>query len=136
MGKTNTKYSMLLAFGFMCSSVTACAEDESPQADPDQAALHIDEQVRQARQQLATRLAIDADEITEETVRVVQWRSGAAGCPDPDMSYTMAIQPGVMILLRAGDELHRYHSGRNGVPFYCPADRAEAPAMGAGEEVM
>ena len=136
MGQTRTKYSMLLAFGFMCSSVTACAEEASPQADRDQGALHIDEQVRQARQQLATRLDIDANEITEDTVRVVQWRSGAAGCPDPDMSYTMAIQPGVLIMLRAGDKIHRYHSGRSGVPFYCPANRAEAPAMGPGEEVM
>jgi len=93
-------------------------------------------QVSKAKEDLATRLSVDTSAITEESVRLVQWRSGAKGCPNPEMSYTMAIQPGWLILLNVNGETYRYHAGRNGLPFYCPADRAEAPAMGLGEEVM
>jgi hypothetical protein len=128
---------MLLAIGFMCCSVSACAQEEQPaQQRKANDAMHIDEQIAWVYKDLAARLNVDASDISEETVRVVNWRSGAAGCPNPDMSYTMVITPGVLFLLRVDDDLHRYHSGANGKPFYCPADRAEAPAMGPGEEVM
>lgn len=127
----------LLVVGILCSSVSACAEEEQ-HADLSNAdvAMHVDEQIAWIYKDLAARLDVDVGEISEETVRVVYWRSGAAGCPNPDMSYTMAITPGVLFLLRVDDELHRYHSGADGKPFYCPADRAEAPALGQGEEVM
>jgi len=137
MGRAKTKCLMPLAIGCMCYSVSACAEEEQPAEQfNSNDAMHVDEQIAWIYTDLAARLDVDANEITEETVRVVNWRSGAAGCPDPDMSYTMPINPGVLFLLRVDDDLHRYHSGANGKPFYCPADRAEAPAMGQGEEVM
>ena len=128
---------MPLVIGFMCYSVTACAQEEQHAKQfKSNDAMHVDEQIAWIHKDLAARLDVEASEITEETVRVVSWRSGAAGGPDGDMSYTMAITPGVLFLLRVGDELHRYHSGANGKPFYCPADRAEAPALGQGDEVM
>ena len=52
------------------------------------------------------------------------------------MNYTMGIVPGVQILLKADDEVHRYHAGVGREPFYCPAERAEAPAFGQGKEAM
>ncbi len=137
MGRPRTRYVMPLAIGFMCYSVSACAQTEqhANQLNSNDA-MHVDEQIVWIYTDLAARLDVDTSDISEDTVRVVQWQSGAAGCPDPDMSYTMAITPGVLFLLRVGDDLHRYHSGANGKPFYCPADRAEAPAMGPGAEVM
>ena len=50
--------------------------------------------------------------------------------------YTMAIVPGVLILLRADGEVYRYHARRNGTPFYCPTDRVEAPVSGQGQELI
>lgn len=98
--------------------------------------MSIDEQVLSARKALADRLQVDLAEIEVETARGVHWSSGAAGCPEPGMSYTMAIVPGVLILLKANGVTHRYHAGRNREPFYCPSARAEAPVYGQGEEVM
>jgi len=98
--------------------------------------MNMDEQVAAAKQDLAQQLGTKADEIVVDTVRTVHWRSGAAGCPKPGMSYTMAIVPGVLIMLRADGDVYRYHAGRGRPPFYCPAGRAEAPVYGQGEEVM
>lgn len=98
--------------------------------------IGIDHQLSLAKQDLAARLKIEVSDIEVETVRNVQWRSGAAGCPQPGMSYTMAIVPGVLIVLKANGEIYRYHGGVNLEPFYCPAERAEAPAYGMGEEAM
>ena len=137
MGRPNTNYLILLALGSLCSSVAACAADEL-QTETNNAnnPMPIDKQISWVHKDLAARLDIDSSEIMVETARAVHWRSGAAGCPDPNMSYTMAIVPGVLFILKVGDEIHRYHSGRDGRPFYCPADRAEAPALGQGAEIM
>ena len=98
--------------------------------------MDVDKQASMARQDLAQRLGIDQDQIDVETVRHVQWRSGATGCPEPGKSYSMAIVPGVLILLRSGGQVYRFHARRNGTPFYCPANRAEEPVFGQGAEAM
>ena len=129
----------LLTVFTICVSLgcfVACAEDAQTQDNTRSKPMHIDDQVAEAKQDLAERLNVASSSIKEHTVRIVQWKSGARGCPDPNMSYTMVIVPGALIVFAVGDDVHRYHSGRDGVPFYCPADRAEAPAMGPGEEVM
>ena len=97
---------------------------------------NVDEQLASAKEDLASRLNVDEDKIEVESVRHVHWRNGAAGCPDPKMSYTMAIVPGVQILLGANGQVHRYHARGNGMPFFCPANRAEAPSLGPGGEAM
>ncbi len=135
MVRRKSKTLTLLAMGLLIN-VSACAEAEQTEISNKKTPLPIGAQVAQAKQDLAARLNVDISAISEEAVRVVHWRSGARGCPDAEMSYTMAIQPGMLILLRADGEIYRYHAGRSGVPFYCPADRAEAPALGQGEEVM
>lgn len=96
----------------------------------------VDEQLLVAKEDLARRFGIDAGEIEVKTVRHVHWRSGPTGCPDPGMSYTMAVVPGVQILLRVVGKVYRDHARRNGTSSYCPADRAEAPVLGQGEEAM
>ena len=138
MFRRNTKSLTVLTLGTLIA-LFGCNEDKeagSAATLTPVTTLPIAEQVMRAKQDLATRLDVDVATIGEESVRVVHWRSGAKGCPDPEMSYTMAITPGAQILLSVDDEFHRYHSGPDGVPFYCPADRAEAPALGQGDDVM
>lgn len=120
------------AFLALVIGTAACA---SPQTTSDPA-LDIDQQVSIARKGLATRLGVKPDEIFVAAARVVHWQSGAIGCPKPGMNYTMAIVPGVQILLKHDDVIYRYHAERHRHPFFCPADRAEAPAFGQGEEAM
>ena len=63
----------------------------------------------------------------------VTWRSGALGCPRPEMSYTQALVPGILIILKAHDTVYRYHSKLAGQPFYCPRKRVEKPMPLEGE---
>ena len=140
----------IIAVGAICSGIAACAESEQASAvitadlAPTQSKPEtsegepesVDEQLIFAKEELASRLGDDAGKIELVSVRHVQWRSGAIGCPAHGMAYTMAIVPGVQILLRADGEVHRYHARDKQMPFYCPADRAEAAEFGQGEEAM
>jgi hypothetical protein len=99
-------------------------------------AMAIDEQMTFAKTDLAERLQVDVGDVQVLAARVVQWRSGAMGCPKPGMNYTMAIVPGVQVLLMVDRQIHHYHGGIGREPFYCPANRAEEPVQGSAEEAM
>ncbi len=90
--------------------------------------MSLNQQISFSKKDLAQRLGIEPDAITLSGARQVNWRSGALGCPAPGMSYTQALVPGILILLKAGDEAFGYHAKSDGKPFYCPRERVEVPA--------
>jgi hypothetical protein len=96
----------------------------------------LGQQVSAAVADLADSAGIATDAITVREARTVNWGSGAVGCPKEGMNYTQAIVPGVLLLLEADGKIYRYHGRSGGAPFYCPDDRAQAPAYGQGEEFM
>lgn len=98
--------------------------------------LSTDEQIEQAILDLANRTGVAVDAITVKEARAVQWGSGAMGCPKPGMNYTQALIPGMRVLLEADGTIYYYHGDRKNSLFFCPADRAEAPVYGRGQEVM
>ena len=58
-------------------------------------------------------------DVDSEAVRVVQaaqvtWNDGSLGCPEPGMSYTMALVEGFHVILEAGDEELDYRVSANG----------------------
>ena len=93
-------------------------------------------QVSGAVADLSARTGIAADAIVVSEARVVQWGSGAVGCPKEGMNYTQAIVPGVLVILEADGEFYRYHGRSEAELVYCPDERAEEPAYGQGEEFM
>jgi len=96
----------------------------------------LDQKVSAAVADLSERTGIAADDITVTKASVVNWGSSAVGCPRVGMNYTQAIVPGVLLLLEAGGKTYRYHGDSKSTLFYCPDDRAEAPAYGSGQEFM
>jgi len=108
--------------------------DMSRKFPPD--SISLEEQVSGAVADLATRTSVAANAITISQARSVNWGSGAVGCPKEGMNYTQAIVPGVLLLLVANDTVYRYHGQTGRSLFFCPDDRAEAPAYGPGEEFM
>ena len=96
----------------------------------------MDQQVSDAIADLAVRTNIETDTITVKQARAVTWGSSAVGCPEKGMNYTQAIVPGVLLFLEADGTLYRYHGSTGSSLFYCPDDRAEAPAYGPGQEIM
>ena len=98
--------------------------------------ISMDQQITGAMKDLADRIGGATDDITVKDARSVQWGSGAMGCPKPGMNYTQALVPGIRLLLEANDTIYYYHGEMGKSLFYCPAERAKAPAYGQGAEVM
>ena len=98
--------------------------------------ISMDQQITGAKKDLVDRIGVAADVITVKDARSVQWGSGAMGCPKPGMNYTQALVPGVRLLLEANGTIYYYHGGTGKSLFYCPAERAKAPAYGQGSEVI
>jgi hypothetical protein len=76
-------------------------------------------QVNVAKEDLATRLNILAENIEIVKVEYVTWPNGALGCPQPDMVYTQVLQDGLKIQLRVDGIIYNYHSGGSRDPFLC-----------------
>ena len=68
---------------------------------------------------LAERQGVDPATITVISDEDVTWRSGAIGCPDPDMMYTQALVPGTRIILELDGTRYEYHSGGPRSIFLC-----------------
>jgi hypothetical protein len=98
------------------------------------AKMTMREQVAHAIVDLANSRGVEPETIVVVNARPVTWRSGAIGCPQPGMSYTEALVPGVSILLRSGEEISAYHAVVGGEPFPCPLDRVELPVYGEGSD--
>lgn len=77
------------------------------------------ELVNWAKQDLADRLGVQSEDIVLLVEKNVTWRDGSLGCPREGMMYTQALVNGTLIVLRVGDTLYQYHSGKGRPPFYC-----------------
>ena len=78
---------------------------------------------RLAAETLAGELTINVNEIEVDTVRAVEWRDTSIGCPQPGMSYTQALVPGVRVILEHGGELYHYHGTAADNLSYCENPR-------------
>ena len=96
----------------------------------------LEQQLAAALADLASHTGVAADAIAVSRASIVNWGSGAIGCPEEGRAYTQAIVPGILLLLEADGVTYRYHGRATGNAFHCPDDRAEAPALGPGKEFM
>ncbi len=87
----------------------------------------LEEIVEQARRDLAARLGRAVAEIRVVEARAVTWPDSSLGCPEPGRMYLQVLTPGYRVILEAGGQRYAYHAGRQGPPFLCPPDRAQAP---------
>jgi hypothetical protein len=62
----------------------------------------------------AERSGVDPDAIDVISSEAVTWNDGSLGCPEPGMSYTMALVDGYQLILRAGDEELDYRATEGG----------------------
>jgi hypothetical protein len=84
---------------------------------------------------LAERLTTDVDQIDVVEVRAMVWPDGSLGCPEPGVAYIQVQREGLLIRLRAGQRVYRYHSGAGRPPFLCehpdvPEDIPPSPGLG------
>ncbi len=69
---------------------------------------------------LASRLGVDASDVTLRSHEDVTWRDGSLGCPVPGMMYTQALVAGSRIVLEAAGRTYEYHAAAGGPFFHCP----------------
>ncbi|HEY3313528.1 MAG TPA: hypothetical protein VGK00_17955 [Anaerolineales bacterium] len=79
----------------------------------------MDALVKAAMQDLAMRLSVRLDQITLVEASQVTWPDASLGCPRPGMMYAQVLIPGFRIVLKVGDQLYEYHSGRGGELTTC-----------------
>jgi hypothetical protein len=75
--------------------------------------------VARARDDLARRTGLPADQIVVVRVEAVEWRDASLGLPEPGRMYAQVITPGWRIVLLAGQRLAEYHTDHRRV---VPAD--------------
>lgn len=136
---TSLSLALLTCFACSANQDTDAPVDSGNKASENERATVLNkmspkEQIEFSKQDLVTRLGLGIDAIKVSGATPVNWRSGALGCPEPGVSYTDVLVPGILIYLRVGNAIYRYHSIPNGQPFYCPNDRAEPPAVGPGAD--
>lgn len=68
-----------------------------------------------------------------ESAEAVTWSDGSLGCPQPGMSYTMALVPGYRIKVQAGEQVLDYHASQRGYFVLCPEGMSVKPVT---DEVM
>jgi len=68
---------------------------------------------------LAVRLKVDVAKITVNVVESVTWPDGSIGCPQPGMSYTQALVPGLRVILEHDGRLYYYHGTSPDALSYC-----------------
>ena len=66
--------------------------------------------IEQAKEDLGSRLEIEADQITLEMVEAVQWRDSSLGCPGPGANYLTVITPGYQIILSVAGQNYDYRT--------------------------
>lgn len=80
---------------------------------------YLQRMVTLAREDLASRLAVEIDQIELLALEAVTWPDASLGCPLPGMRYKQVPQDGLLIRLSAEGRAYEYHSGANRDPFLC-----------------
>lgn len=79
----------------------------------------LQELIEMAREDLAQRLSIPANQIHLVEFMEVEWSDSSLDCPQPGMSYLQVMTPGYRILLEANAQVHEYHSNKDAYIVYC-----------------
>jgi hypothetical protein len=88
----------------VCADEEEAIGEETPR-DPVAAEFTL-----QARDDLAVRLGIPADEILLVSAEAIEWPDTSLGCPQEGMDYAQVVVPGYLIVLVAGSQTYEYHT--------------------------
>lgn len=94
-----------------------------PENDIKEGYVHTDPKMKKkvaaAKQELATRLNQQRENIEVLEARYVTWRDASLGCPRAGQAYAQVLTSGARIKLRVDNRIYHYHSGRDRPPFLC-----------------
>ena len=130
-GSTTIVVGLLGLLGAACA--TQAVGPPPQQSPPPTAAMasSLDEVVRAARADAASRTGVTAESLVLVSAESVTWSDGSLGCPQPGMMYTQALVPGWRVRLRGPGGEMDYHASVRGALVLCPAGRAVESVPGA-----
>jgi len=86
--------------------------------------------VQLAKESLARKFKISADQIHLSSVEAVTWPDASLGCPQPGILYAQVVTPGFQILLEAIGQAFTYHTDAKDRVILCdmrPPDEIYMP---------
>jgi hypothetical protein len=83
-----------------------------------------------AKQDLASRLGVEADKITVVKSAEKLWLNAALGCPRPGVFYPAGRVPGFQIWLEVEGTEYVYNTDFNGTLILCPELNPHVPNSG------
>ena len=87
----------------------------------------VEKFVALAKQDLASRLGVEADKITLVKTAEKFWLNAALGCPRPGVFYPSGRVPGFQIWLDVAGSEYVYNTDFNGTLILCPELNPHAP---------
>jgi hypothetical protein len=95
----------------------------------------LEQQVRQAKLDLAARHNTVPEKIEVLEAVTIVWRDSSIGCPKPGMDYLQVLTRGTRIRLKFGQAVFHYHGVGERPAVYCerPAETEPLPGMVATE---
>lgn len=92
----------------------------------------IEKFVALAKQDLASRLGVEADKITLVKSAEKLWLNAALGCPRPGVFYPAGRVPGFQIWLEAEEVEYIYNTDFSGTLILCPELNPHVPGLDTG----
>jgi hypothetical protein len=117
---------------FVAAGLSACAADR-PAAAPEYIApvnATLQSVTEAVMADAAKRTGIEVAKLEVVESVAVTWADGSLGCPQPGMTYTMALVPGFRVRVRAGEQVLDYHASSRGYFVACPAGGSVDPFGG------
>jgi hypothetical protein len=104
---------------------------QMPTSLPTPADTGIQNLIEKAKEDLAQRLAVSANEINLVEATSVTWPDSSLGCPQKGMVYTQVLTSGYLILLEANGNMYEYHANRNTYVIFCENPSPPVPGTPA-----
>jgi hypothetical protein len=87
----------------------------------------VEKFVSLSKKDLASRLQIDASEISLVKTENIIWPNAALGCPRPGKFYPQGRIPGYRVWLNAEGKEYLYHTDYHGQVILCPESNPDVP---------
>lgn len=103
--------------------------ERTPEATEMQSTAPVEKFVALAKEDLASRLGVEADKITLMKADEKLWPNSALGCPRPGVFYPSGRVPGFQIWLDIDGTQYVYNTDFNGTLILCPELNPHVPGL-------
>ena len=114
------------------STENALQLESTPEATEMPSTPPIEKFVALAKQDLASRLGVEADKITLVKSAEKLWLTAALDCPRPGVFYPAGRVPGFQIWLEVEGTEYIYNTDFNGTVILCPELNPHVPGLDTG----